>query len=393
MDQPKDGLSTTDRRFWLWDAYILVVSAVSLVATLDESGWTMGRRLGSAGSLTGMVLWYLLFGRRVILSGDEGRRAHAFALGVLVLLGVELAFVPTTSIVLFAVYPMMFMAIPLRVALPAVVVASLLPATVLVMQGRLDGFFLRHQLLLPAVGMVVAIIMGIFIDRTTKESEERAVLIEELEASQAEVARLSREAGTSAERARLAGEIHDTLAQGFTSIVTLLQAAESEVDSDAAKVRRYLGLAVRTSKENLDEARAMVAALTPSALDTSSLDVAIRRQVERLGEETGMAATFRLVGTADELPTAVQVVLLRAVQEALANVRKHSHAKSVTVVLRFSEDAVTLSVADDGTGAATTGGSGFGLRGMRARAEQVAGTLVVHGIPGNGTRLELEVPR
>jgi signal transduction histidine kinase len=240
--------------------------------------------------------------------------------------------------------------------------------------------------------MVIAILMGTFIDRTTRESARRAELIEELKASQAEVARLSREAGTATERARLAREIHDTLAQGFTSIITLVQAAESELDDDRAKLEKHLTLAVRTARENLQEARAMVAALAPSALDSGSLDDAVRRQVERLGEETGIEAGYRTVGTVSELPIAVEVVLLRAVQEALSNVRKHAEARAVTVVLRFTDPAVTLTVTDDGIGFAAAE-TGFGLAGMRARVEQVSGTLIIQSTPGYGTRLELEVPR
>jgi signal transduction histidine kinase len=107
---------------------------------------------------------------------------------------------------------------------------------------------------------------------------------------------------------------------------------------------------------------------------------------------TGIDARYRTVGTVGELPTVLEVVLLRAVQEALSNVRKHAAARSVTVVLRFTSDSVAVSVVDDGVGFAV-GGSGYGLSGMLARVEQVSGTLVVHSVPGNGTRLELEVPR
>jgi signal transduction histidine kinase len=281
---------------------------------------------------------------------------------VLVLFGTELVLVPKNSVALFALYPMIFMAVRLRVAVPYVVLASLAQPGVLIARGDLDQ--LRHHFLIPLVGMVIAVILGTYIDRMVNESERRASLIERLEASQAEVARLSHEAGTAAERARLAREIHDTLAQGFTSIVALVQADESELDSGGAKARRHLASAVRTARENLDQARAMVAVLTPSALDAGSLDDAIRRQVDRLGEETGIHASYRTVGMVADLPTAVEVVLLRAVQEALSNVRKHSGATSVSVVLRFTDDAVTLSVADDGTGMASESGPGFGLRGM-----------------------------
>lgn len=376
-----------ERWFWLWDAYILAVYAVALVTTLDDEGAKAGRQLGVAGALTCLVLWYLLFGRRVIRADNEGWPAYLFLLGTLVLAGVQLMFAPANPLVLFMLYPMIFMAVPLYAAVPAVVLASLVQIGLMLGRDVPEG-----ELLPPVVGMVISILMGTFIDRTTRESNHRAALIVELKASQAEVARLSREAGTATERARLAREIHDTLAQGFTSIVTLVQAAESELDGDRAKVRKHLDLAVRTARENLSEARNLVAALTPSALDTGTLDDAIRRQVERLREETEIDATYRTVGGVGELPTAVEVVLLRAAQEALSNVRKHAGARTVNVVLRFGADSVTLTVTDDGVGFAS-GTEGFGLSGMRARVEQVSGTLVIQSAPGNGTRLELEVPR
>jgi signal transduction histidine kinase len=370
--------------FWLWDVYIVLMCTAALLSAVLDPFVPAVRRYGAAGALVCAVLWYVVFGRRTILSGDEGWRAFAFVAGALVLLGANTAFMPNVQVMLFAVYPMIFMTLPLRFSIPLVALASVISATGLVVTDR------SQQLLIPGIGLLVSTIMGSFTDLTARESARRAELIEELEASQAEVARLSHEAGTAAERSRLAREIHDTLAQGFTSIVTLVQAAESELDGDRQKARRHLALAASTARENLAEARSMVAALTPAALD-GSLESALRRQVERFAEETEIAAVYRIVGTAAGLPTPVEVVLLRAAQEALSNVRRHSGASSVTVVLRFGADSVGLSVFDDGSG--FTGAPGFGLRGMRERAEQVSGTLAVHSVPGSGTRVELEVPR
>jgi signal transduction histidine kinase len=226
------------------------------------------------------------------------------------------------------------------------------------------------------------------------QSEERGALIRELEASREEVGKLSMAAGIAAERSRLAAEIHDTLAQGFTSLVTLVQAAESELDRDPDKARAHLSLAARTARENLTEARALVAGLMPSELTgTGSLDQAIRRQLSRLAEETSIAGSYRVDGQSVELPTALEVVLLRMVQEALTNVRRHAEATEVAITLRVGENRAALRVADNGVGFDPSAvGGGFGLRGMRSRAAQVGGRLDVHS-GADGTTVELEVPR
>ncbi|GAA3847600.1 sensor histidine kinase [Saccharothrix violaceirubra] len=196
------------------------------------------------------------------------------------------------------------------------------------------------------------------------------------------IAELSRNAGVAAERERLSAEIHDTLAQGFTSIVTLVQAARSDPEGGA----RHLDLALRTAKENLAEARALVAALAPAALD-GSLAQALDRLVARL-EEDGISGAFSVSGT-KSLPTTVEVVLLRAAQEALTNVRKHSGAALVVVDLTVTDDRAVLTVHDDGAGFGENP-EGFGLRGMRNRVEQVGGT--VSATDSDGAVVVVEVP-
>lgn len=232
-----------------------------------------------------------------------------------------------------------------------------------------------------------------FTMQVVEQSHERAVLIDELSATRNELAAAHHEAGVLAERHRLAGEIHDTLAQGFTSVVTLVQAAEACLDPAATEARRLLGLTLDTAKENLAEARALVAALSPAGLESSSLGDALRRVASATGAQAGIHAAASVAGTARPLPTGTEVVLLRVCQEALANVRKHAGASTVSVRLDYAEDAVRLEVADDGAGfdvAAVNGG--YGLSGMRERLSQVGGTVRVRSAPGTGTTVCAEVP-
>ena len=141
----------------------------------------------------------------------------------------------------------------------------------------------------------------------------------------------------SAERHRLAGEIHDTLAQGFTSIVTLLQAGQASLDA-ASPARRHLDLALLTARENLAEARTLVTALTPATLEAGTLGDTVRRVTSATGAQAGIEAHAEVTGTARRLPTGTEVVLLRVCQEALANVRKHAAARQVRVRLCYAAD-------------------------------------------------------
>jgi len=290
------------------------------------------------------------------------------------------------SYLLFGVCPLIFLVLPLRRAVPFVIGACLMP---LLCAGLRDGWgpeLVTHLLPIFVVSAALAVWLGTWINRVIEQSRERGELIEELRRSRAEVSRLSHEAGAAAERERLAGEIHDTLAQGFTSIITLLQAADPVLRDER------VALAVRTARENLAESRTLIAALAPPALAAGSLAAAVRRQARSFTEETGVPASARVTGEPRELPTAAEVVLLRAAQEALANARRHAGAGEVEVLLAYAEGSVRLVVRDDGRGFDTAVAGGFGLTAMRTRVEQAGGTLTVRSDPGDGTTLELEVP-
>ncbi|OLF17746.1 hypothetical protein BU204_09625 [Actinophytocola xanthii] len=382
------------RWYWLWDALFAIVSvAIAVIIVTDGVGGPL-RRWAAVGVLALMAAWYAGYGRPAITeevsAGQD--RGRIFAAGLVLLLMAAVALQGGASFALFAVCPLLFMSLALREAVAAVVLVNLLPVLAALVEDGTGGLL---AVLGPGTVFTTAfgVMVGVWVHQIVSQSEQRADLIRELERSREEVGRLSREAGVAAERSRLAAEIHDTLAQGFTSLVTLVQAAESELDHDTDKARGHLALAARTARENLGEARALVAGLMPSALGTGSLDEAIIRQVERLAEETGVRCDHRFTGDLAELPTGLEVVLLRAVQEALTNVRRHSGARHVRVSLDVTEATVALRVTDDGRGFDPDPATeGFGLRGMRARAEQVGGRLAVHSGAG-GTTLELEVPR
>jgi signal transduction histidine kinase len=241
--------------------------------------------------------------------------------------------------------------------------------------------------------------MGIWVNRALEQSQPRAELIRELERTRAEVAELHHAQGVAAERERWAREVHDTLAQGYTSIVVLAQTAAAELPPGTEGAVERLALIEEVARENLAEARAMVAAFSPVALDSATLVEALERLVERFGRETGLATrldTSALGEGSGELSRSEEVVLLRGAQEALANVRRH--AAATAVVLRVSRvgsgegGQVSVHVEDDGVGFDPTAAPGVGLAGLRDRAEQVGGALDVVSAPGEGTRVTVRVP-
>ncbi|WUJ68349.1 sensor histidine kinase [Kribbella soli] len=245
------------------------------------------------------------------------------------------------------------------------------------------------------VSLVVSLLFGIWIEKVITQSQQRAELIEQLEAARDELAEAHHSAGVMAERERMAREIHDTLAQGMTSIVMLAQAAAVEL-SRGADASARLAAIEDTARENLAEARALVAAFTPVALSEATLTEVLRRQAERFAAETGVDVQVSLDLPDDEvaaLPQAQQVVLLRSAQEALANVRKHARATQVLITLGLSDDGVWIEIRDDGSGF-TPGAesSGFGLNAMRGRVEESGGSVQVESAPGRGTRVQVLIP-
>ncbi|XRQ15017.1 sensor histidine kinase [Actinomadura welshii] len=216
-------------------------------------------------------------------------------------------------------------------------------------------------------------------DETITELERTNARLEQALAEnaglQAQLLVQAREAGIGDERRRLAAEIHDTIAQGLTGIITQLQAAD-----DSEHVRRATALA----RESLREARRSVQDLAPTHLEHDTLPEALKKI-------TADRAHLTVTGTVETLHDELDAALLRIAQEALANADRHAHADRIGVTLSYMDDEVTLDIRDDGRGF-TRPTSGFGLTGMRERAERVAGSLEIESEPGRGTAVSARVP-
>jgi signal transduction histidine kinase len=385
-----DGAYTWDRSFRLWDSYFAVVWAATLVSVLGTGfpGWHT--RLVAAALLVPLVPWYVAVGRPLLTSEPpDERRALVFLTGSLALFLPSAILVGETRLMTFALVPPCFMALSLRRALVAVTVINLAPVVGWALLWWPSDQAVFFNSVFAVVTLVFSMAVGSWFIRVVEQSQERAVLIAELDASRHELSRLSAAHGALAERERLSREIHDTLAQGFTSLLMLTQAVEAELDrADVAEARRHLALMDGTARQNLAEARALVTGGTPADLDGASLPDALRRLAAR--HEASVAVS----GSVRALPAGAEVVVLRACQESLSNARKHAGGSAdVSVTLAYADEALTVRVHDDGCGFDPSAPSdGYGLVGLRARAAEVGGTAMVRSAPGDGTTVTVRLP-
>ncbi|MBC6462144.1 sensor histidine kinase [Actinomadura sp. HBU206391] len=377
-----------------WHVVFAALALLTAVLAGIERDTGAERRWAALGLLAGLCAWYAATGARA-LDREDPRLGHLYlAVAGPVIVGL-FAVLPVGSLMLFALYPQMWALLPPRRAIAGTVAAVGSVGAVMLLRTGLHGPGLLDAMVPAVVALLFALLLGLWITKIIQQSTERARLVAELAAARAEVEAVSRDAGVLAERERLAREIHDTLAQGLTSIAILLDAVETELRDDQTEALRRLDQARRCARENLAETRAVVAALSPVDLERASLADAVVRLVDRFGAETGVTTRHGVSGARRALPVECEVVLLRAVQEALANVRKHAGAREVDVELHYHDDKAVLRVADDGRGfdASVLPEHGFGLAGMRGRVAEAGGVMVLESAPGTGTVLRVELPR
>ena len=374
-------------------AFWCFLGLMVLTSLIADVGWNV--RLAFVGLLAVLGTAYLFLGQPATTSRSRAR-SHAYRIVLVLVCGLAASFFPQSMFLLFLAFPQIWL---LSERNREGVIFSILilvadGAGLFVASGN-DWSEFRTAIPWLVVSLVMSLLMGLWIARVIDQSERRADLIAELDRTRDELASANHAAGAMAERERMARDIHDTLAQGMTSIVMLAQAAQAELA--AGRPTNKLAAIEDTARENLAEARALVAAFTPVALAESTLSEVLRRQAERFSRETGVDVDVRL-DLPDEdvaaLPAGQQVVLLRAAQEALANVRKHAAAEHVLITLGATEHDVRIEISDDGRGfePAAVVGAGYGLAVMRGRVEESGGTVEVESTPGRGTRIQVLVP-
>jgi signal transduction histidine kinase len=241
-----------------------------------------------------------------------------------------------------------------------------------------------------AVVIANAAVAGTMMVVGGKQDDQRRMLertLRENAGLHAQLLEQAREAGVLDERARMAREIHDTIAQGLIAIVTQIEASEG-----AAEPQRHLDAAARIARDSLAEARRSVQALRPQELEQARLPEALEQVTGGWAALNGVQAAVSTTGAPRPLPVDVEATLLRTAQEALANVAKHASATRVGLTLSYMDDQVTLDVRDDGVGGAAPRDGGYGLTSMLERVQQLHGQLAIESEPGSGTAVSASVP-
>ncbi len=399
----QDERIATDAIERLWPWFNLLFAGLTLLSLIlvlgdGDSSWT--RRLIGLPILAVCVGSYLWLVRPYSgldrPCGWRGAIYPAIAVGsVMALVAIHNSFWFFSLVVFFQLW----MLLPLRAAAPVSAGLSLFLWA--------HGALADDATLWPSVGIIliflataaVSTMLGVMINAIVRQSRQRLDLIRQLEAERRARIDAEREAGALAERARLSRDLHDTLAQGFTSIVMHLEAADAVMAAGAPE-RRPVADARRIARDSLGEVRRLVWALRPAQLRDADLAGALARMVQSWSSEHGLVATFRLDGDPGLLPPAIEVTLLRIAQEALTNIERHARATTVDVVLTVFDDAAHLDVRDDGHGfdpdvvRSPVGhmSGGYGLTGIRERVAAQGGTVEIESAIDAGTTVAVVLP-
>lgn len=361
------------------------VSARAILLPEEHSSWVLA---------LAVVLLVSYLGGAALLRGTAGAAGPIVWLAAV---SVEiLALAALTPDAAFLVFPLFFLQLhllPPRAAVPVVIGTTTIVIAALAFHGGLQVGSVAG----PLIGAAVAIVIGLGYRALYREMRERERLIAELERTQSRLAEREREAGVLAERSRLAREIHDTVAQGLSSIQLLLHAAEREGAGGAVLER--IRLARQTAAGDLAETRRFIRELSPAALDGRTLADALRRLAAATSHD-GLEVSFTASGEPLDLPMTIESTLLRIAQASMANVTQHAGAHRAELTLTMLGDWVGLDIVDDGRGfdvdgigsaalgAAPVGRSdSFGLNGLRSRVQELGGRLAIESSPGEGTAI------
>jgi signal transduction histidine kinase len=384
-----------------WCAYILLaIPTVLLILGATRDPATQPGTLAVAAVA---VAWIYLFFTRLPMPRQAHRlRMYVYFVGLLVLASILMIREPLFFIFMISGFFYATMLRPLPLAVVGVFATSVLVNSLIagLPKSPEAWTFYIAIIAIQTAAIGVGAVIG---EKMTEQNEERRQALARLEAALDENAGLhaqlltqAREAGVLEERQRMAREIHDTIAQGLTGIITQLEAAAQSRDRTDDRDRHFEN-AKKLARESLAEARRSVEASMPAALEAGTLPEALGQVAREWSELNAIPVDVTITGDVIALHPEIEIALLRTAQEALANVARHAGASRAGLTLSFMGDVVALDVRDDGVGftppePGTGDGTTFGLSGMRQRVTRVAGSLAIESEPGGGTAVSARVP-
>ncbi|WBB59238.1 sensor histidine kinase [Streptomyces sp. WMMC500] len=388
-----------------WDVFSwAIIGLLTLITILGDV--PAADRYGSLALVAGLGVGYAVVRTR---PGNPVRLAYGYLVLLILVLGV-LSWLRDGFGALYTVTLAQF--VIFVDSLRGAVLLSGLGAVAITVGGAAREGWSAGTLTTNAVSSVavyaVSVVIALLTPRALALRDERARLRSRLADAEQRLAEAQKRQGAAEERERIAREIHDTLAQGFASIVVLAEAARAGMADEPGRSAQQLQSIERTARENLAEARVLVGSAPRDGVAAGSVAATLRRTLDRFAEDTGLAVDAELPDVDCDQPT--RIALLRCTQESLANVRKHAAASTVGVVLAAGPEGIELEITDDGKGFVPGAGEsppgggadgardgavpagGFGLDGMRRRLAEFGGELTVTSSPGDGTRILVTVP-
>ncbi len=375
---------------WDWIWHIASYTTIGIVVTIIIRRNLLGDQLPVFLVIIALLaIWYIpLIAYPVSKWRDTPIQGLLyFSIGI-VLWGILFAMNESSTMLIAMFYPVIFSRFPIKWAI-AIVIAQMVSFFVLYLIFHPSENWLI--VLMIVVGMlIVAIMIGLFISALVSQSIERQRLLDELTQTRTSLLKAEREAGVLAERQRLSRDIHDTLAQQFTSIIMHLSAARL---GNTAEIETSVQQAEQAARDGLAESRRIISNMRPSQLEEASLVESIEKVAVRWSLENKVQVETAVTGSPHALQPNTETALLRITQEALHNIKKHAKASKVAMTLSYMADLIALDIVDDGKGFDTNRNSrGFGLKTMQERAEALNGTFTVESELGNGTAVAVSLP-
>lgn len=352
-------------------------------------------RVGVIAAVVFLIVSHATYGRWSQIRSDF--QAVVYLLGNLVAVTISIAIWDVSSILLFGIYWIGFAYLYTGYA---VIYAMILTAATQISFGNADIFTDFDLGSIAGLGMLITItvlsgMMAKYIESFHRETERSRNLLRELRQAQESLVQRERDESAERERIRLAGEIHDTIAQQLTSIITNLRAADELHEMHPDMADHHRSLALTAAQQGLKESREMLHTMQPAIASGRSVSLIMK---EIITQNPSPPCSFQNEGVERSISRVQETILVRALQEALRNIRKHAQATHAAATLSWLEDEVLLDISDNGVGfdpdQPRTGDEGFhmGLITMRARVESSGGTMVVDSSPGEGTSLTISFP-